>query len=110
MIGTTKSQKLKTFVADSPSSSCSTESSFVTVAKKTVEGENQVESPPSRIELGFDPQNLPLSRQADGLRVWVDSGSSKHFVDPGLIRGVANKMHFFKYSIWSPDENKRCRR
>ena len=33
-----------------------------------------------------------LSQEADGFQLLVDSGSSKHFIDPELIRGVKSRM------------------
>ena len=34
----------------------------------------------------------PLSHRTDEFQMLVDSGSSKHFVDPKLIRGVKSRM------------------
>ena len=34
----------------------------------------------------------PLSQEADGFQLLVDSGSSKHFIDPELIPGVESRM------------------
>ena len=33
-----------------------------------------------------------LSQEADGFQLLVDSGSSKHFIDPKLIRGAESRM------------------
>ena len=49
-------------------------------------------SPPPGIRFSFYCRHPPLSDQADGFQMLVDSGSSKHFVDPKLIRGVAIRM------------------
>ena len=35
---------------------------------------------------------MPLSQQVDGFQLLVDSGSSKHFIDPELIHGVESRM------------------
>ena len=40
----------------------------------------------------FTACHLPLSQQRDGFQLLVDSGSSKHFIDPELIRGVESRM------------------
>ena len=49
-------------------------------------------SPPPGIRFGFVALYLPLSHQEDGFQLFVDSGSSKHSIDPELIRGVENRM------------------
>ena len=33
-----------------------------------------------------------ISKQADGFKLLVDSGSSKHFIDPDLTRGLESRM------------------
>ena len=35
----------------------------------------------------------PLSQEAHDFQLLVDSGSSKHFIDPELIPGVESRMH-----------------
>ena len=55
--------------------------------------ESEVEySPPPGIGFSFACCHLPLSHQADGFHISVDSESSKHFVDPKLIRGIETRM------------------
>ena len=55
------------------------------VAKKSYE-ESEVEcSPPPGIEFSFACCHPPLSHQTDGFQMLIDSGSSKHFVDPKLV-------------------------
>ena len=49
-------------------------------------------SPPSGIQFAFAACHLPLSQQVEGFQFLVDSGSSKHFGDPELIRGVESGM------------------
>ena len=34
----------------------------------------------------------PLSQEAEGFQLLVDSGSSKRFIDPEVIRGIASRM------------------
>ena len=34
----------------------------------------------------------PLSQEADGFQLLVDSGSSKHFIDPELFPGVESRI------------------
>ena len=62
------------------------------IAKKSNE-ESEVEySPPLGVGFSFTCCHLPLSHQADGFQMLVDSGPSKHFVDPKLIRRVESRM------------------
>ena len=48
--------------------------------------------PPPGIGFSFAACHLPLSQQVEGFQVLVDSGSSKHLVDPELICGVESRM------------------
>ena len=86
------SRKHETFVVDSTTVDCkSCCCSNGKIAKRS--DESKVEySPPPGIESSFGCCHPPLSHQADGFQVLVDSGSSKHFVDPKLIRRVENRM------------------
>ncbi|CAM9282824.1 unnamed protein product, partial [Ascophyllum nodosum] len=61
------------------------------IAKKSNESEVEY-SPPPGIGFSFACCHPPLSYQADRFQMLVDSGSSKYFVDPKLIRGVESGM------------------
>ena len=62
------------------------------VAKKSNE-ESEVEySPPPGIGFSFACCHPPLSHQTNGFKTLVDSGSSKHFVDPKLVHRVESRM------------------
>ena len=60
-------------------------------SKKSNESEVEY-SPPPGIGFSFASYHLPLSHQTDGFYISVDSESSKHFVDPKLIRGIESRM------------------
>ena len=47
---------------------------------------------PSGTGLSFAVCHLTLPQQEDRFQILVDSGSSKHFIDPELIRGVEARM------------------
>ena len=49
-------------------------------------------TPPPETGSTFTAGHLPLSQQVDGVQLLVDSGSSKHFIDPKLICGVESRM------------------
>ena len=49
-------------------------------------------SPPPGIGFSFACCHPPLSDEADGFQMLVYSGSSNHFVDLKLIRGVESRM------------------
>ena len=49
-------------------------------------------SRPPGIGFTFEAFHLPLSQQADGFQLLVDSGSSKYFIDPELICVVESRM------------------
>ena len=86
------SEKHETYVVDSTAVDCkSCCCSNGKIAKKTNESEVKY-SPPPGIGFSFVYCHLPLSHQADGFQMLVNSGSSNHFVDPNLIRGVACRM------------------
>ena len=61
------------------------------IAKKSNESEVKY-SPPPGIGFSFACCHLLLSHQADGFQMLVDSGSSKHFGDPKLTRGIESRM------------------
>ena len=63
--------------------------------------ESNVEySPPPGIGFSFSCCHPPLSHQADGFQMLVDSESSKHFVDPKLVYRVESRMQ--EYTQISP--------
>ena len=87
------SGKQKTFIADSASTSCG--ANFCCKCKGgniSNESNDESYSPPPGIGFTFAACHLPLSQQVDGFQFLVDSGSSKHFTDPELIRGVESRM------------------
>ena len=47
---------------------------------------------PPGIRLRVTACHLPLSQKADGFQLLVDSGFSKHFINPALIRGKVSRM------------------
>ena len=61
------------------------------VGKKNTEIDDESNMPPG---IGFScaMYRLPLSQEGDGFQLLVDSGSSKHFIIPELIRGVESRM------------------
>ena len=52
--------------------------------------------PPSGMGFSFDCCHPPLSYQADRFQMLIDPGSSKHFDDSKLIRGVESRMLEYK--------------
>ena len=61
---------------------------------KTTEDDKPNNAPPG-IGFSFAMCHPPLSQEADGFQLLVDSGSSKHFIDPELIHGVKSRMQEF---------------
>ena len=61
------------------------------IAKKSSKSEVKY-SPPPGIGFNFACCHPPLSYQAYWFQMLVDSGSSKHFVDSKLFRGVVSRM------------------
>ena len=75
------------------------------VAKKSNE-ESEVEySLPPGIGFSFACYHPPLSHQTYGFQMLVDSGSSKHFVDPKLVHRVESRMQDYT-QISPPMETK----
>ena len=86
------SEERKTYGVDSTTVDCkSCCCSNGKIAKKSNESAVEYSLPPG-IGFSFACCHLPLSHQAGGFQMRVDSGSSKHFVDPKLIRRVENRM------------------
>ena len=87
------SEEHETYVVDSTAVGCkSCCCSNGKVAKKPNE-ESEVEySPPPGIGFSFACCHPPLSHQTDDFQLLVDSGSSKHFVDPKLVHRVESRM------------------
>ena len=86
------SEEHETYVGNSTTVDCkSCCCSNGKVARKS--NESKVEySPPPGIGFSFASCHPPLSHQAHGFQMLVDSGSSKHFVDPKLINRVESRM------------------
>ena len=61
------------------------------VESKITEDDKPNNTPPG-IEFSFAMCHPPLSQEADGFQLLVDSGSTKYFIDPELIRGVESRM------------------
>ena len=61
------------------------------VETKTTEDDEPNNTPPG-IGFSFVMCHPTLSQEADGFQILVDSGSSKHFIDPELIPGVESRM------------------
>ena len=64
------------------------------VESKSTEDDEPNNTPPG-IGFRFAMGHPPLSQEADGFQLLVDLGSSKHFVDPELIRGVESRIQEF---------------
>ena len=56
------------------------------------ESNNESYSPPPGIGFSFAMCHSPLSQEADSSQLLVDLGSSKHFIDPELIRWLESRM------------------
>ena len=81
----------QTYVVDSTIVDCKSCCSNGKVARKSNESKVKY-SPPPGTGFSFACCHLPLSHQADGFQMLVDSGSSKHFVDPKLVHRVESRM------------------
>ena len=95
--GESKSTKYKTFVADSNITGCDLK--FCCKCKRLInsnESKNESYSPPPGIGFSFTMCHSSLSQKADGFQLLVDSGSSRHLIDPELIRGVESIMLEYK--------------
>ena len=86
-----KSTKDETFVADSDVTGCDKCSCNGKVESKSTEDDQPNNTPPG-IGFSFTMCHPPLSQEANGFQLLVDSGSSKHFIDPELIRGIESTM------------------
>ena len=90
----------ETYVVDSTAVGCkSCCCSNGKVAKSNEESKVEY-SPPPGIGFSFACCHPPLSQRADGFQMLVDSGSSKHFVDPELVHRVESRMQ--NYTNISP--------
>ena len=65
------------------------------VENECMEIDDEPNTPPG-IGFSFVICHPPLSQEADSFQLLVDSGSSKHFIDPELMRGVESSM--FEYT------------
>ena len=88
-----KSTKDEAFVADSNVTGC--DSKFYCKCKREKnpnESNDDLYSPPLGIGFSFAMCHPSFPQKADGLPPLVDSGSSKHLIDPELICGVKLRM------------------
>ena len=87
-----KSAKDETFVADSNETGCDKCSCNRKVENKCTEIDDQPNNTTPGIGFSFAMCHPPLSEEAIGFQLKVDSGSSKHFINPELIRGAESRM------------------
>ena len=81
-----------TFVADSNNViGCDKWSCNRKVGRKSTEDDEPNNTPPG-VGFSFAMCHPPLSQEAEGFQLLVDSESSKRFIDPGLIRGIESRM------------------
>ena len=87
-----KDTKYEKFVADSDNvTGCDRCTCNGEVESKST-GDDEPNNTPPGIGFDFSMCHPPLSQKADGFQLLVDAGSSKHFIDPELIRGVESTM------------------
>ena len=87
------SEEHETYVVDSTAVGCKSCCCSNDKVGKQSNEESKVEySPPPGIGFSFACCHPPLSHRADGFQMLVDSGSSKHFVDPELVHRVESRM------------------
>ena len=86
-----KSANYETFVADSNETGCDKCSCNRKVENKCTEIDDQPNNTTPGIGLSFAMCHPPLSEEAIGFQLKVDSGSSKHFTSPELIRGAESR-------------------
>ena len=91
-----KSTKDETFVADSNVTGCDKCSCNGKGESKSTEDDEQNNTPPG---IGFSVAMCHplLSQEADGFQLLVDTGSSRHFIEAELIRGVETRMQDLEY-------------
>ena len=87
-----KITKYETIVVDSNVTGCEKCSCNRKIKNKCTEIDDEPNNTPPGIGFSFAMCHLSLSQQADGFQLLVHSGSSKHFVDPELIREVESRM------------------
>ena len=90
-----KSTKYETFFADSTVTGCDKCSCNRKVENECMGIDDERNTPPG-IGFSFVICHPLLSYEADSFQLLVDSGSSKHFIDPELMRGVESTM--FEYT------------
>ena len=88
-----KKTKYETFAADSNMTSCEKCGCNGKAESKTTEDDEPNNTPPG-VGFSFAMCHSPLSQEADGFQLLVDSGSLKYFyfIDPALIPGVESRM------------------
>ena len=62
------------------------------VENKCTEIDDEPNNTPPGVGLSFAMCPRPLSQKAYGFQLLVDPGSSKHLINPELIRGVESRM------------------
>ena len=100
-----ESTKDETFVADSNVTGCDKCSCDKKSQKLIMKNYEKPNNTPPGIRFSSAMCHPPLSQEAEGFQLLVDSGSSKLFIDQELIRGVESRI--LKYTrIESPMENR----
>ena len=86
------SEEHETYVIHSTTVDCKSCCCNGKIAKQSNESEVKY-SPPHTCGIGFSFAccHLPLSHEADGFHVLINSWFSKRFIDPKLIRGVGSR-------------------
>ena len=87
-----ESTKNETFVVDGNVTGCDRCSYNGKVKSKCTGFDDESNNTPPGIRFSFAVCHPTLSQEADGFQLLVVSGSSKHFNDPELIRGVESRM------------------
>ena len=86
--------------APAPQTGCEKCSCNRKLENKCTDIDYEQNNTPPGIGFSFAMCHPPLSQEADGFKLLVDSGSSKYFIDPESIRGVESRM--FKYTRIKP--------
>ena len=95
-----KSTNKETFVEDSNVTGCNKRSCNGKIENKYTGNGDEPNNTPAGIGFGLSMYHPPISQEADGFQLLVESRSSKHFIGPELIRGVEMKM--LKYTRIEP--------
>ena len=71
---------------------CNKRSCDEKVENKCTEIDDEPNNTPPGIEFIFSMCHSPISQDANGFQLLVESRSSKHFIGPELIQGVESRM------------------